>query len=273
MKKLTFLHALTVLVMLGSAGATVIYPGLSNPGFELGDLSNWTATVLGSNGSISVVTCTLRLDGEGYDGFATWDPVEASHFALLRGGAANAYQTLSTEFTAAVGDHLVFSVFLDTSDERYYLPFGINDDGYAKLVNTVTLAEITLFAASVSTLPNRGNTGWVSINYVIPAAGTYRLEFGVRNVGDAAGSVIMGVDSAPFTATITSVVAGEMHIHFTAMQGIAYTIQYKNALTDPAWLHLADIAAPAAPQVIDYLDTSVGTAPKRFYRVVTPPVP
>ena len=132
-------------------------------------------------------------------------------------------------FTAAAGDHLVFSVFLDTSDERYYLPFGINDDGYAKLVNTVTLAETTLFAASVSTLPNRGNTGWVSINYVIPAAGTYRLEFGVRNVGDAAGSVIMGVDSAPFTATITSVVAGEMHIHFTAMQAIAFSPRFREA--------------------------------------------
>ena len=135
------------------------------------------------------------------------------------------------------------------------------------------LAETTLFAASVSSLPNRGNTGWVSIDYVIPAAGSYRLEFGVRNVTDSAGSVIMGVDAARFTAAITSPTAGEKHIGFAAMPGLAYTIQYKNALTDAAWLHLADIAAPAAAQAIDYNDTSVGLAPQRFYRVVTPQVP
>lgn len=273
MKRPTILHFLAAAAMMGSAGASVIYPGLSNPGFELGNFTDWTVTVTGPYGGAGIFTTTPTLDGAGFDGFDNWAPVEAGHFAVLRGGIANVYQKISTLLTATAGDHVVFSVFLDTSDERAYLPFGINDDGYAKLVNTTTLAETTLFAASVSSLPNRGNTGWVTVNYVIPAAGTYRLEFGVRNVGDAAGSVIMGVDAARFTAAITSATAGEKHIGFAAMPGLAYTIQYKNALTDAAWLHLADIAAPAAAQAIDYNDTSVGLAPQRFYRVVTPQVP
>ena len=272
MKKLTFLHALAALTMLGSARASVIYPGLSNPGFELGDFTDWTVTVTGPYGGVGVFTTTPTLDGTGFDGFLTWAPVEGGRFAVLRGGVKNTYQKLSTLLTAAAGDHLVFSVFLDTTEDRYYLP-GYNDDGYAKLINTATLAETTIFAASVSSLPNRGNTGWVSINYAIPAAGNYRLEFGVRNVTDSAGSVIMGVDAAPFTAAITSGTAGEAHIGFAAMPGVAYTIQYKNALTDAAWLHLADIAAPATAQAIDYADTTAGLAPQRFYRVVTPPVP
>ena len=279
MKSLKFLHALAALSMLSSAGASVIHPGLSNPGFELGDLSDWSATVTGPYGGVGVFASTPTLDGAGFDGFLTWAPVEGGHFAVLRGGVANTYQKLSTLLTAAAGDHLVFSVFLDTTEDRYYLP-GYNDDGYAKLINTATLAEITLFAASVSSLPNRGNTGWVSVDYVIPAAGSYRLEFGVRNVTDSAGSVIMGVDSltvpatgAPFTAALTSVTAGEMHLHFTAQPGLAYTIQYKAALSASAWLHLADIAAVGTAQSIDYNDTSVGPAPQRFYRIVTPPVP
>lgn len=280
MKRLTFLHSfLAAMTMLGGADASVLHPGGCNPGFELGNLTDWSVTVTGPYGGVGVFTSTPTLDGLGFDGFVTWAPVEGGHFAVLRGGVADIYQKLSTLLTAAAGDHLVFSVFLDTDDERYYLP-ARNDDGYAKLVNTATLAETTLFAASVSSLPNRGNTGWVSIDYVIPAAGSYRLEFGVRNLTVAAGSVIMGVDSltvpaadAPFTASLTSVTEGEMHIHFTAQPTHAYTIQFKDALSDGAWLHLADIAAPAVPQAVDYNDTSVGTVPQRFYRVVTPPVP
>ncbi len=280
MKRPPFLYFfLFAQTMAGSAGASVIHPGLSNPGFELGNFTDWSVTVTGPYGGVSVFTSTPTLDGVGFDGFLTWAPVEGGRFAVLRGGVEDIYQKLCTQFAAAAGDHLVFSVFLDTDDERYFLP-ARNDDGYAKLVNTATLVETTLFAASVSSLPNRGNTGWVGINYVIPAAGSYRLEFGVRNVTVAAGSVIMGVDSltvpardAPFTAAISSVTEGEMHIHFTAQPGLAYTIQYKDALTDPGWLHLADIPAPAAAQAIDYNDTGVDLAPQRFYRVVTPPVP
>ncbi len=285
LRKCSFLNVFVAAVMVGAAAqADIIHPGLSNPGFELDNLTDWTATLsptVGNSpgGTATVVASTFTLDGARYDGFVTWAPVEGGKFALLRGGPTNIYQKLSTLFTAAAGDRVVFNVFLDITEELAYLP-AYNDDGYAKLVNTTTLAETVLFAESVETLPNRGNSGWTSVDYTIPTTGNYRLEFGVRNKDDHANSPQMGIDAlsipepkAPMNASLTSVTAGEMHVHFVAQTGLAYTIQYKTSLTDPTWLHLADIAAPAAPQAVDYNDTTVGANPQRFYRVVTPQAP
>ena len=190
-------------MMITGAQADIIHPGLSNPGFELGNLTDWTATLsplIGDSpaGSATVVASTFTLDGNNGDGFMTWAPVEGGKFALLRGSHAGIYQKLSTLLTVAAGDRVVFNVFLDITEELAYLP-AYNDDGYAKLVNTTTLAETVLFASSVGTLPNRGNSGWTSVDYTIPTEGNYRLEFGVRNMTDNANTPQMGIDalSAP----------------------------------------------------------------------------
>lgn len=74
-------------------------------------------------------------------------------------------------------------------------------------------------------------------------------------------------------ASITADLSGQFHILFTAQAGHAYTIQYKDLLTDTAWIFLTHIAAPGAPAAVDYTDTTVGVNGKRFYRVVTPQVP
>ena len=280
--KRAFLNFFVASMSLSAAAqADIIHPGLSNPGFELGNLTDWTATLsplIGDSpaGSATVVASTFTLDGNNGDGFMTWAPVEGGKFALLRGSHAGIYQKLSTLFTAAAGDRVVFNVFFDITEFLSNLP-AYNDDGYAKLVNTATLAETVLFASSVATLPFRGNSGWRSVDYTIPNGGNYRLEFAVRNMTDFGASPQMGIDAlsipvpaAPFSATLTSVIEGEMHIHFVAQTGLTYTIQYKTSLTDAAWLHLAEIAAPAAPLAVDYNDTTVGANTQRFYRVATP---
>ena len=75
-------------------------------------------------------------------------------------------------------------------------------------------------------------------------------------------------------ASITTNTPGQFHIRFTAQVGHAYTIQYKNLLTDVAWTTLTQIAAPpSAPQAVDFTDTTVGANTRRFYHVVTPQVP
>ena len=275
MKRLSLVMLFAALAVIGgNAFGDVIHPGLSNPGFELGNFTDWTPSL--SGGTATVVASTLSLDGIVYDGFVTWAPLEGGKFALLRGGPAGVYQKLSTLLTAAAGDRVVFNVFFDITEELYGLP-NFNDDGYAKLINTTTSAETILFASCVATLPRRGNSGWTSVDYTILAGGNYRLEFAVRNMTDSGLSPQMGVDfltvpapTVPLSASISSVTAGEMHIHFVAQTGLTYTIQYKNSLTDATWLHLADIAAPAAPQAIDYNDTTIGENTRRFYRVVTP---
>ena len=75
-------------------------------------------------------------------------------------------------------------------------------------------------------------------------------------------------------AAITTTTPGQFHIAFIAQPGHAYTIQYKNLLTDAGWTTLTQIPAPpSAPQAVDYVDTTVGANTKRFYHVVTPQVP
>ena len=266
------------------ASADTIHPGSANAGFELGNLTNWTATLsetIGNSpgGSATVLSTTLSLDGIRYDGFVTWVPVEGTKFALLRGSHTGIYQKLSTVFTAAAGDRVAFNVFFDITEERAYLP-AYNDDGYAKLVNMTTLAETVLFASSVASLPNRGNSGWSNVDFAIPAAGIYRLEFGVRNMTDHANAPQMGIDTVaiPAPPTTPSVAlargtVGEIRVQFTAQAGLGYTIQYKNALADSAWSNLADIAPASGSQAVDHYDATTAGIPQRFYRVVTPQVP
>ncbi len=57
-------------------------------------------------------------------------------------------------------------------------------------------------------------------------------------------------------------------IRFTAAADRAYSILYKNALTDPQWLKLTDIPAQPAAHLVEQTDTTGG--PQRFYRIVTP---
>ncbi len=75
-------------------------------------------------------------------------------------------------------------------------------------------------------------------------------------------------------AAITTTTPGQFHIAFIAQAGHAYTIQYKNLLTDALWTTLTQIGAPpSVPQAVDFTDTTVGANTRRFYHVVTPQVP
>ena len=75
-----------------------------------------------------------------------------------------------------------------------------------------------------------------------------------------------------FRASVSAGAVGEMHIMFTAQPDRAYTVQFKDALTDPAWQKLVDVVAAATAREIDVTD-SIATSIQRFYRVVTPQQP
>jgi hypothetical protein len=64
---------------------------------------------------------------------------------------------------------------------------------------------------------------------------------------------------------------GQMNLGFTAQAGVSYTIQYKDALTDPTWLKLLDIAPSPSAQLKDIVDPAPVT--QRFYRAATPQQP
>ncbi len=57
-------------------------------------------------------------------------------------------------------------------------------------------------------------------------------------------------------------------VTFPAKAGKTYTIQYKNALTDPTWTELIDVPAVGADATSQYTDPTA--QPTRFYRIITP---
>ena len=72
---------------------------------------------------------------------------------------------------------------------------------------------------------------------------------------------------------VPTLTPGEYAVRFTAVAGKAYTVRYKNALTDTTWTKLADVPAPVADTLYDVIDPAAGAQSKRFYQVVTPQVP
>ena len=75
------------------------------------------------------------------------------------------------------------------------------------------------------------------------------------------------------TATATRNGLNQVVIHFTAQPYVAYTLQFKNDLTDAAWTKLGDIDAADSLRKVDIADTTGSAGSKRFYRVVTPREP
>lgn len=172
MKPLTQeLIALTLVwVSLGHAHA-----GIINGSFETGDLTGWTPN--------SPTLVTVATDYQSYGPLFT--PVDGSYFALLFAGLGNVYTTLSQTFVVNAGDILTGSAFFQAND---HLP--LDDDAYVRIVQNGHI----LFQSSVSDVGNFGNTPWTSFTYVFPSGGTYTLEAGVRNIGDAAFSSVIGLD-------------------------------------------------------------------------------
>ena len=78
-------------------------------------------------------------------------------------------------------------------------------------------------------------------------------------------------DATSVFALLASRTAGQVHLTFTAQAGVAYTLQFKDALTDPTWQKLTDVAASASVQLVDVADPAA--TPQRFYRAVTPQQP
>jgi hypothetical protein len=72
--------------------------------------------------------------------------------------------------------------------------------------------------------------------------------------------------------TSASRAGSEFTLHFIAVAGTTYTVQYKNSLTDPGWSKLVNVDAQAATG--DYpLTDSGAVGQSRFYRIISPAQP
>jgi len=63
---------------------------------------------------------------------------------------------------------------------------------------------------------------------------------------------------------------GQPQFSFTAMAGIAYTLQHSDNLDLGIWNKLYDVPADPTTRIVTLNDPGATSAPTRFYRVVTP---
>ncbi|MEO8716986.1 MAG: VCBS domain-containing protein, partial [Burkholderiales bacterium] len=132
-----------------------------NTGFELGGFAGWQL----SDAALGDVLSGGALLGERY--------------ASLRSGAGqDTYSTLSRNFTLAASESLSGLADFVAGDA---LPY--DDDAYV-LVGLLGGASTLLFGASVASVGDYGETGWVPFEFIAPVAGTYVLQAGVRNGQD-----------------------------------------------------------------------------------------
>ncbi|MEO8613621.1 MAG: Calx-beta domain-containing protein [Luteolibacter sp.] len=65
-----------------------------------------------------------------------------------------------------------------------------------------------------------------------------------------------------------SMAGSQVHLGFTALPGVSYTVQFSDDMSQNTWHKLTDVPAPGAAQAEDIVDPAI--VPHRFYRAVTP---
>jgi hypothetical protein len=131
----------------------------------------------------------------------------------------------------------------------------------ATTVKTLTLAETPLNAWLFNNFGANANTSGIG-RPTDDADGD-----GQDNQSEFAAGTVPTDGHSVFAAQVSRS-SGQVHVGFTAQPGVAYTVQYKNALSDATWSKLIDVPAPASVVNEDIMDGSA--TGQRFYRIVTP---
>ena len=61
-----------------------------------------------------------------------------------------------------------------------------------------------------------------------------------------------------------------LHLIFTAIAGIHYTVQYRDSLGSGVWATLADVATQPVTQSIEIFDPGTPASGSRYYRITSP---
>lgn len=147
-----------------------------NASFETGDLTGWTATV----GPVDVVTETFDFFG-GPPVSEPIGPTDLDYFAQLTAGSEVGAYTLLTSSAFTVTETSILSL------DAAFLGFDYADYFDDAFVRVVGVGGGGLFATGIELLGEFGRTEWATYSRTLDA-GMYRIEAGVRNVGESEGS-------------------------------------------------------------------------------------
>ncbi|HLF79734.1 MAG TPA: hypothetical protein VJB57_19810 [Dehalococcoidia bacterium] len=159
-RRVVFIVAFAVLSIGASQLVFAANPGLTNPGFETGNINGWTTVLNG--GSVSVVEST-----DGYDSF----------YAEVLGGAQDVWQSLIQSFSATNGQTIIGRAAYPGIDG---CP-SYDDQVEVRILDNADNPVATPFAASTC----GGAVPWTQWSYTFTATGTFKVEARARNRGDS----------------------------------------------------------------------------------------
>jgi hypothetical protein len=108
---------------------------------------------------------------------------------------------------------------------------------------------------------------WTNLQYVVSAsAATSTLEFDFSELPGAFGvdDVTVEPSAEPYIQSV-AVAGGAINLAWTSVSNVSYEVQGALSLSNPSWSNLVSITATGA---VASVSAPVGTAPRRFYRVV-----
>ena len=192
MKRMLFGLALGVLAA-SPASASIV-----NMSFETGNLSGWA----GIPSPLVTVQTAIVAPGAG------------TYAAQITTGAANIYTTMTQAFNMVGGEVLNFSARFIAGD---YSPF--NDNSIVAIFNLQNFTNTVVQTASVASVGNFGDTGWVNFSFVAPTTGNYVFSAQVQNALDSVNDshlYIDGVAAVPEPTTWAMMLLGFAGVGFMA---------------------------------------------------------
>ena len=202
---------LLLLTVCALAVPSLTQAAITNGDFETGNLSGWTLVGSGKATGSGIGVTPTQGSYQGYiettGNFTALAPAVAASLGLsgpsiagLGAGAPTNGTGISQDVTVSAGQTLTFdwNFLTDELDETATF----NDFGFFSISGTpYLLASRNSSSYDISSPPAGfdGQTDWATQSYTFPAAGTYKIGFGVFNVGDTGHNSVLLLDAVSIT--------------------------------------------------------------------------
>jgi hypothetical protein len=213
-------------------------------GFEAGDFCYWTLS-----GGLSAYTNNYVDDGSN-----TYSPLAGNYVGAL--GQISTLAYLSQPVPTRAGQLYLISLWLEN-------PSGATPNQFQVQWNTNSASPTVIFNQV-----NMGRFGWTNLQFIVTAStSNTTLQLGSRNDKDFFALDKVRVTSVPSPAVqVSAMVSGSILLAWTALPGLRYQVQYRTDISQTDWTNLGTvITATRNPMT---LTDSIGSDPRRFYRVV-----